>query len=234
MTPVSGFRLDLHNHTTYSSDGVMQPAVLLHHAKLRGVDCIAITDHNTVQGGLVAAALAAADLSLPRVIPGVELATNVGEVIGLYVTEEIPAGLSLVDSIARIRAQGGLVYLPHPFDRLRRGAIAPRERLHAARLADIVEVVNGRSLSPRVIAKTAALAAEMEKPAGAGSDAHRSKEVGMAYVVVDELPTPQTLVALVAAGRLWHGLHSREYVMNWGFHGLSPVTRLRRRLVPHL
>ncbi len=228
--PVSGFRLDLHNHTTHSTDGVMTPEALLARAKVRALDCLAVTDHNTVSGALEAAALAAADCSLPRVIPGVEITTAVGEIIGLYVREEIPSKLSLAESVALIREQGGLVYLPHPFDRLRRGAIAPSSRLEAARLADIVEVVNGRSLGPRVAAKAAELAARTGKPAGAGSDAHRVSEVGMAYVVVAALPTPETLISLVAEGRLESGLHSREYVLNWGFQGLSPVTRLRRRL----
>ncbi len=228
--PPSGFRLDLHNHTSFSSDGVLSPAALLSAARARSIDCIAVTDHNSVKGGVEAARLARADAGLPRVIPGMELMTEVGEVIGLYVEEDIPAGLSLVESVARIKAQGGLVYLPHPFDRLRRGAISPRERLHAAELADIVEVVNGRSLGPGVAAKAAALARETAKPAGAGSDAHRAPEVGIAYVVVAALPTPETLVELISAGRLEHGLRRREYVLNWGFQGLSPVTRLRRRL----
>ena len=232
--PLSGFRLDLHNHTSYSSDGVLPPAALLTVARARGLDCIAVTDHNSVKGGVEALRLALADSGLPRVIPGVELATDVGEVIGLYVEEDIPAGLPLSESVARIRAQGGVVYLPHPFDRLRRGAISARARLCAAGLADIIEVVNGRSLGPRVAAKAAALARDTAKPAGAGSDAHRAPEVGIAYVVVAELPTPETLVALVAAGRLEHGLRPREYMLNWGFQGLSPVTRLRRRLPPHV
>ncbi len=226
----SGFKLDLHNHTSCSSDGVLTPADLLTAAKARGIDCLAVTDHNTVSGGAAALRLALADSRLPRVIPGMELATDVGEIIGLYVHEDIPTGLSLEESVARIREQGGLVYLPHPFDRLRRGAISARARLRAAQLADIIEVVNGRSLGPRVAAKAAALARETMKPAGAGSDAHRAPEVGIAYVVVAELPTPETLVALVAEGRLEHGLRSREYMLNWGFQGLSPVTRLRRRL----
>lgn len=229
MTP-SGFRLDLHNHTAYSSDGVLAPAALLARARQRGLHCVAVTDHNTVAGALEAMALADADPSLPRVIPGVELTTRVGEIIGLYVTQEIPSRLSLIDSVARIRAQGGLVYLPHPFDRVRRGAIQPRERLHAARLSDIVEVLNGRALTPRATAKAAALAEQTGRPAGAGSDAHRPSEVGTAVVVVDRMPTVDTLVELLADGRLQAGLRSHEYVLNWGFQGLSPVTRLRRRL----
>ncbi len=227
----SGVKLDLHNHTHFSSDGVQSPARLLAAARDRGIGCIAITDHNTVRGALEGAALAAADPTLPRVIPGVELATDVGEVIGLFVSEEIPRSLSVVEAVARIRAQGGLVYLPHPFDKVRRGAVSPGERLRVAGLVDIIEVVNGRALGSRVALKSAALAARMGKPAGAGSDAHRSTEVGSAYIVVDEVPTRENLVRLVAAGRVEHHLRALDYFLNLGRMGMAPVTRFRRRFM---
>ncbi len=227
-------RLDLHNHTLFSSDALMSPAVLLKAAKARGIDCVAITDHNTVQGALQAAALAAADSSLPRVIPGIELSTADGEIIGLYVHEDIPSGLPLAEAVACIRGQGGLVYLPHPYDFFRRGAISRRERSRAARLSDLVEVVNGRSLGPRAAVKALGLARLEGKPAGAGSDAHREVEVGSAYVLVDGYPSRDTLVALVAAGRVKHRLSPREYALNWGMQGLAPVTRMRRSVVASL
>jgi len=226
----SGVKLDLHNHTHFSSDGVQSPARLLAAARDRGIGCIAITDHNTVRGGLEGAALAAADPELPRVIPGVELATQAGEIIGLFVSHEIPRLLPVDEAVARIRAQGGLVYLPHPFDMLRRGAVSPGERLRVAELADIIEVVNGRALGTRVSLKSAGLAARMHKPAGAGSDAHRTMEVGSAYVVVDEMPTRENLVWLVADGRVEHHLRLWDYMLNLVLMGMAPVTRFRRRI----
>jgi predicted metal-dependent phosphoesterase TrpH len=226
----SGVKLDLHNHTHFSSDGAQSPARLLAAARDRGIGCIAITDHNTVRGGLEGAALAEADPELPRVIPGIELATQAGEIIGLFVSEEIPRLLPVSDAVARIRAQGGLVYLPHPFDRVRRGAVSPGERVRVADLADIIEVVNGRALLPRAGFKSAGWAARWGKPAGAGSDAHRTMEVGSAYVVVDEMPTRENLVRLVAAGRVEHHLRAWDYLLNWGLMGMAPVTRFRRRI----
>jgi len=226
----SGLRLDLHNHTAFSGDGLLSPLVLLRTAKSRGVDCLAVTDHNTVRGGLEALTLSEGDLSLPRVIPGTELLTREGEIVGLYVQREIPAGLSLVEAVERIRRQGGLAYLPHPYDVFRRGSICPRERVHAAQLADIVEVVNGRSLGPWPSRKAAALARDVGRPRGAGSDAHCAHEVGMAYVIVDEMPTRETLVDLLWRGRVEHQLNSREYCLNWGLQCLSPITRARRSL----
>lgn len=230
----SGLRLDLHNHTHFSSDALIAPAELLEVAKARGIDCLAVTDHNSVQGALEALALAEADSSLPRVIPGIELMTAAGEIIGLYVQETIPVGLPLIEAVKRIRQQGGVVYLPHPYDLLRRGAICRTERLRAAELADIIEVVNGRSLGPRAGIKAARLARRLGKPAGAGSDAHRKAEIGLSFVVVDQYPSRETLVALVAAGRLNSGLSTREYTLNWGMQGLAPVTRMRRRVVGDL
>jgi predicted metal-dependent phosphoesterase TrpH len=228
--PDAGFKLDLHNHTAYSLDGLLSPAALLAAAKARGLDFVAVTDHNTVQGALEAMARAKDDPTLPAVIPGIEVSTQGGEVIGLFVQADIPAGLPLAETIGRIRAQGGLVYLPHPCDRLRRGAVRRRERQTALREADLVEVTNGRSLTRFAGGKAAGLARRAGKPGGAGSDAHRLTEVGQAYVVVDSPPTRENLVSLVARGKVVHHLGFREYLMNWVVQGLSPLTRTRRRL----
>ena len=226
----SGLRLDLHNHTAFSPDGLMPPAELLAAAKARGLSCVAITDHNTIRGALQGVALAESDPTLPRVIPGVELSTRDGEVIGLYLSEGMPLGLSVMEAVLRIRGQGGLVCLPHPYDVLRRGTISRRELVHAAELADIIEVVNGRSLGPWCATQANALARRLGKPRGAGSDAHRVAEVGSAYVVVDALPTRDTLISLLETGSVEHGLTTWEYALNWVFQGSSPVIRLRRRL----
>jgi predicted metal-dependent phosphoesterase TrpH len=228
---VSGLGLDLHNHTHFSTDGLMSPATLLKTAKTRGIDCIAVTDHNTTEGALQALELAGADLSLPRVIPGIELSTADGEIIGLYVREPIPSGLSLLEAAARIRDQGGLIYLPHPYDFFRRGAISRCARLQAAELADIIEVANGRSLGPGSGKKAASLAARVGRPAGAGSDAHFRAEVGLSYVTVDAYPSRDTLVSLLMTGKVKNGLCAREYVLNWGMQGLAPLARTRRRFV---
>jgi len=232
--PASVLRLDLHNHTTFSPDGLLTPAALLAAAGRRGIGCLAVTDHNTTRGALAALALSESDPLLPRVIPGIELMTAAGEVIGLFVTEDIPRGLSLAESAARIRGLGGVVYLPHPYDVFRRGAVTRSERTRAAEIADIIEVVNGRALGPRAGHKAARLAQRLGKPQGAGSDAHRSREVGRAYVVADECPSRDNLVALVAAGRVEHTLTAADHALNWGLQALAPVTRARRALTGDL
>jgi predicted metal-dependent phosphoesterase TrpH len=224
----SGIRLDLHNHTSFSSDGIMSPAELLRAARRKGLGCLAVTDHNTVEGALEAEALAKADPDLPRVIPGIEVSTADGDVIGLYVREAIPPGLPASDSIALIKEQGGLVYLPHPFD-VRRGTISSRLRDQAAGQADLVEVLNGRSLTPLAVKNSSLLAQRHRKPGGAGSDAHGPAEVGRAYVVVQRCPSRQDLLGLVAAGEMRAGLSWHEYLLNWGLQPLSAITRFRRK-----
>jgi hypothetical protein len=228
---VSGLRLDLHNHTSFSTDGVMSPAELLGAASRNGIDCIAVTDHNTVEGALRAVELAQADPSLPRVIPGIEVSTADGDVIGLYVREPIPSGLSVAETMDLIHEQGGLVSLPHPFDVARRGTISSRVRDRAARQADLVEVLNGRSLTPLSVRNSARLALAHDKPGGAGSDAHGSLEVGRAYVLIERLPSSDDLVPLVAAGVMAGGLRWHEYVLNWALQPQSAMTRFLRERV---
>ena len=222
-------RLDLHNHTHYSSDGGMSPAALLLAAKSRGLDCIAVTDHNTVRGALEALSLSEADPSLPRVIPGVEVFTADGEVIGLYLREDIPRGTPLPEAVRRIRELGGLVYLPHPYDVFRRGAVHSGVRAQAAESSDVVEVANGRALGPRAGVKSARLAAAQGKARGAGSDAHHGREVGRCYVSVNDLPTRDSLVRLLAGGTVQSSLRFWDYLFNWGGQASAPVIRTWRK-----
>jgi predicted metal-dependent phosphoesterase TrpH len=231
---MSQLRLDLHNHTSFSGDGMMTPGQLLETARARGIGCIAVTDHNTVQGALRALALSEADSALPRVIPGIELATQAGEVIGLYVRKDIRRGLPLSEAVDSIRSQGGLVYLPHPFDVFRRGAVSRGARATAAELCDIVEALNGRSLGPVAAGKAARLAGRHDRPRGAGSDAHHRMEVGRAYVVVKEQPSRDTLVGLVASGSVEHGLRRWDYALNCLMLALAPLTRIWRRMTGSL
>jgi predicted metal-dependent phosphoesterase TrpH len=227
---MSRIRLDLHNHTSFSADGGMSPRELLVSARSRGLDCIAVTDHNTIEGALRALDISQSDPSLPRVIPGVEVFTADGEVVGLYMREDVPGGTPLTEAVERIRALGGVVYLPHPYDVFRRGAVHSGAREDAAALSDIVEVANGRALGPRAGAKSTRLAERHGKRQGAGSDAHHEGEVGRSYVYVSELPTRDSLVALLADADVENTLRFWDYVLNWGRQASSPLTRAWRRL----
>jgi predicted metal-dependent phosphoesterase TrpH len=167
---------DLHMHTRWSSDCQIPVEALLDHAEDEGLGAIAITDHNVFGG-----ALEALDLARDRelvVIPGEEVKTDgQGEVIGLFLREEIPRGLSFADTVAAIRDQGGLVYLPHPFDRLH--AIPDPATLHRhLPEIDVLEVYNARLLFEAYNDEAARFARKYGLLAGAGSDAHVLQGVG--------------------------------------------------------
>jgi predicted metal-dependent phosphoesterase TrpH len=167
---------DLHMHTSWSHDCTVDPADLVMYAEAIGLGAIAVTDHNALGGALETAELARGhDLV---VVPGEEVKTDSqGEVIGLFLREEIPRGLSFADTIAAIRAQGGLVYLPHPFDRLH--SIPDPATLHR-HLADIdvFEVYNARLLFEGYNDEAVRFASKYNLTVGAGSDAHVLQGVG--------------------------------------------------------
>jgi predicted metal-dependent phosphoesterase TrpH/glycosyltransferase involved in cell wall biosynthesis len=167
---------DLHMHTSWSHDCSIDAAELVDHAEAEGLGAIAITDHNVFGG-----ALEAVDYAQGRdlvVIPGEEVKTDdQGEVIGLFLEREIPRGLSFGDTIAAIREQGGIVYIPHPFDRLH--AIPDPRTLHR-HLADIdvLEVYNARLLFEAYNDEALRFARKYNLTMGAGSDAHVLQGVG--------------------------------------------------------
>jgi predicted metal-dependent phosphoesterase TrpH len=171
---------DLHMHTSWSHDCSTDPAELVDHAESEGLGAIAVTDHNVFGG-----ALEAADYAQGRdlvVIRGEEVKTDgQGEVIGLFLEREIPRGLSFADTVAAIREQGGLVYVPHPFDRLH--AIPDPRTLHR-HLADIdvLEVYNARLLFEGFNDEALRFARKYDLTMGAGSDAHVLQGVGTGAV----------------------------------------------------
>lgn len=160
---------DLHVHTKYSFDCLLEPRTVIKIALMRDLSVIAITDHNTVKGGLATIREASSVENL-IVIPGIEVKTDMGDLIGLYVQEEIKSR-DFYDVVDEIRAQGGLVVLPHPY-RGHKGAV---EEL--AKLADLIEAVNGRCSHAKNV-KAHQLAKETGKPTVAGSDAHFAFEIG--------------------------------------------------------
>ena len=172
--------VDLHMHTDWSHDCSIPVSDLLDHAEEIGLGGIAITDHNAFGG-----ALEAVDLATVRdlvVIPGEEVKTDgQGEVIGLFLEEEIPRGLSFADTIAAIREQGGLVYLPHPFDRMHSIPDPATLHRHLAEI-DVFEVFNARLLRDSFNDEALRFARKYRLLQGAGSDAHVLQGVGTGAV----------------------------------------------------
>lgn len=205
----------------------MTPERLLRTAAARGLACIAVTDHGCLRGARECARLAARDPALPRVIPGEEIRSTAGEIIGLYLVEEIPGGLSPAESVARIREQGGVALLPHPFDDVRRAAVRPEWREPLARLVDVVEVWNGRLLRLVHCRQALELAARVGRPFSAGSDAHFPGEVGRVWLEVPRVPTRGDLLDLLRVARPGPDLTRGGLVRSWWFQGRSAARKAR-------
>jgi predicted metal-dependent phosphoesterase TrpH len=167
---------DLHMHTSWSHDCSIEPQELVDYAEAIGLGAIAVTDHNVFGGALEAAELARGRNLI--VIPGEEIKTDgQGEVIGLFLQEEIPRGLSFGDTIAAIREQGGLVFLPHPFDRMHTVPDASTLHRHLAEI-DLFEVYNARVLFESANDEALRFARKYNLRMGAGSDAHVLPGIG--------------------------------------------------------
>jgi predicted metal-dependent phosphoesterase TrpH len=185
-------RVELHCHTCHSRDSLLTPAALLAACRRRGLDRVAVTDHNTIAGALEAAALDPA-----RVIVGEEILTTQGELLAFFVREQIPPGLSPQDTIARLREQGAFISVSHPFDRARHGwSVDELQRILP--LVDALEVFNARSWSGRANRRAAAFADAAGLPGTAGSDAHTAFELGRAAM---RLPPFEGAAGLGAALR---------------------------------
>ena len=169
------WKVELHSHTLYSKDCLIKLDDVIRTCQQRGIDRIAITDHNTAAGGLELAKLAP-DL----IIPGEEIMTTEGEILAFFVKETVPAGLTPAETIKRLRDQGAVISVAHPYDRVRKGAWVESELLKIVADVDALEVFNARCIFPEDNAKALAFAQEHSKPSTVGSDGHITYEYGHA------------------------------------------------------
>jgi|SRR5579859_1785485 len=202
------WKVDMHSHTRLSRDSLNHPRLLVETAARRGLQALCVTDHNGLAHALALARLP--DLPL-RVIPSEEVKTREGEIIGYFLQELVPKGLSPEETVQRIHDQGGLACVPHPFDRARAGSRLQRpalERLVAAGLVDILEVFNARATFADDNREARAFAQAHGLPMSAGSDAHTLLEVGRAYVEVPPFATAPEFLAALRQGRVQGQLSS--------------------------
>ena len=207
-----GVVADQHMHTSWSHDCQIPVADLLDQAEEQGLGAIAVTDHNVFGGALEAAELAR-DRDLV-VIPGEEVKTeDQGEVIGLFLTEEIPRGQSFGETVAAIRTQGGIVYLPHPFDRLH--AIPEPVTLHR-HLAevDVLEVYNARLLFEAYNDEALRFARKYDLAMGAGSDAHVLQGVGTGAVRMRAFEGPEDFLVSLRTAQVLRRPRSLLYLQS--------------------
>jgi predicted metal-dependent phosphoesterase TrpH len=178
--------VDLHMHTDHSPDCATPVDTLLDTAKRVGLGAIAVTDHNEISGALAARERA----NGIKVIVGEEVKTaDQGEVIGLFIEEKIPRGMTLQETIAEIRRQGGLVYVPHPFDRMH--AVPDYEHLlDVVEEIDAIEVFNPRVAFAAFNEEAARFAAKYRIVAGAGSDSHVAQGLGSVKIKMRDFDGP--------------------------------------------
>lgn len=196
-------RVDMHSHTKWSGDSTTTPDEIEHAVVESGIDVLCITDHQAIRG-----AVEMADRLPCRVVVGEELRTHSGEIIGLFLRDRVPAGLWPADAARAIREQGGVVYVPHPFDPMRRNmSEAALYELARAGLLDAVEVLNSKTSLASLNRRAAEFAAEFELAAGAGSDAHVPDALGAAFVEMPDFDGPADFVAklheAVIVGHHW-------------------------------
>lgn len=190
-------RIDLHVHTAYSYDGFTTIDQLSAACERRGLDGLAITDHDTLEAAL----LCKRSLAL-EVIVGEEVTTASGHLIGLFLKHWVPPGLPVGETIDRIRDQGGLVYLPHPFDRVRSGYMSPAELQELADRFDMVEVFNSRNLFDETNHKASAFAESHSLLRTVGSDAHIPLEVGRSSLEMRTFSGPEEFLANLKEAQL--------------------------------
>ncbi len=216
------WKIDLHAHTWHSRDCPVSPERVARAALRRGINGMAITNHSQYVDHDAVQAAAGHDFC---VIPGEEVYSSAGEIIGLFLRGEIPAGLSPEATCEAIRAQGGVVVVPHPFDRLRKGAVgaAVLDRLVGAGLVDAVEVFNGRMMLPNDNTAARIYAAMHGLPATAGSDGHSTWEYGTSYIEIAPFADAASFRANLPAATL-HGHRSPQWV-----HFVSTFEKRRRK-----
>ncbi len=171
-------KYDLHSHSKYSSDGILDPRKIVKVAIKKGLCGIAVTDHNTIKGGLKAKEYETDNF---KVIIGSEVMTSKGEVIGLFLSEEIKSK-DFYDVIAEIKSQSGIVVLPHPFDEWRYASFPAKEDV---KYIDNIEIFNSRCVKEKYNLNASKFAKKYKLGVTGGSDAHFANEIGHAGIIVE-------------------------------------------------
>ena len=176
-------KADFHIHSKYSvnKDCKMSLEEIIARCQKMGINCIAVTDLGTAEGAIEMQKIAPF-----KVIVGEEILTPDGEIIGLFLKQTIPSGISVEEAVAKIKAQGGLVSIPHPFDPLRGLRLNKDNMAKLAAQLDMIEVFNARGPFTGPVAKAKALALKYDLPGTAGSDSHYPFEIGHTYVEMPE------------------------------------------------
>jgi predicted metal-dependent phosphoesterase TrpH len=211
-------KADLHVHTEYSLDSNTPLEKIVSRCLEIGINCVAIADHGTAEG-----ALKLREMAPFTVIVAEEILTPHGEIMGLFLEKTIPSGLSVAETISSIKAQGGLVGIPHPFDTIRKSALRTHIIEEIVDQIDMIETLNARVMLPKNSAKARAFAAKHGIAPSAGSDAHTLGEIGNAYVEMPEFNGRDDFLQALEKGKIC------GHMTNPLIHFASMWTKLRHR-----
>ncbi len=213
------WNVDLHSHTRWSKDCLSKFETIIQLCAQRNIQRIAITDHNTAEGAMEMQRLAP-DL----VIVGEEIMTTEGEILAYFLKESVPAGLTPVETIRRLRDQGAVISVSHPFDRLRKGAWGIEALTRIIRQVDAIEIFNARCLYADDNKQALDFAQRHNVRGTAGSDAHSSPEYGRALT---------QLQPFTDAPSFLHALQSADFIKQMSpayVHGLSTAAKWSKKL----
>jgi len=210
--------LEFHCHTHASKDSLTRPVDLIRAARRKGIDRVVVTDHNSIVGAREAQAI---DPEL--IILGEEIMTTKGEILAAFVQEEIPARLSPLETIARLKEQGAFISVSHPFDELREGGWKEPDLLEILPLVDAIEVYNSRCMFPRFNRRAREFAERHNIPGTVGSDAHAAFEVGRSRLVVDQFEGADGLRKVIRGARI------QVKGSPWWFHLLSRYASIKKK-----
>ena len=202
--------VDVHVHTRYSGHSILKVEDVARIARKRCLDAVAITDHDAIEGAL----------ELSKVFPTIiaeEVSSDEGDVIGLFLREKVEKGPAL-EVMGRIRAQGALVMIPHPFDTLRKEALMKEELVSKG---DIIEIFNSRVMRQEDNERARKFAVDKSLPMIVGSDAHTSAEIGRSFIEIDSVDDPRSFMMALKNAKL----HSRRSSVM--VHGQTKLLKLR-------
>lgn len=217
MQQSNWLKADFHIHSRFSPDSSNSLEQIIQRCQETGISCIAIADHGTTEGAFKLQCMAPPI----KVIVAEEILTTEGEIMGLFLKETIPSGSSAEETIARIKAQGGLVNVPHPFDIFRSSALNNKKLFEIAGQMDMVEVFNARYLLPQTSHRAIEFAMKHNLPQCAGSDAHSHYEIGRTYVEMPDFQGKDDFLAALKQGKI-NGHKANPLV-----HVNSVITRIK-------
>ncbi len=192
------FKADFHIHSQYSMDCNTSLEQIIQSCQKKNINCIALADHGAIEGALKMKSIAPF-----YVIVAEEVLTTEGEIMGMFLQELVPSGLSMEESIRRIKAQGGLLCAQHPFDKFRADALKAEVMDKIADQIDVVEVFNARNPLLRSSHQARIFAEEHHLPGTAGSDAHAAYEIGNAYVEIPEFKGKEDFLQALVQGKVY-------------------------------